>query len=204
VHIVTHSSARRGGLASKLPQGGSEGEGATRTFAEPMIALKHVAVATDFGDAADAALAYGRALAMELGATLHVVHATDDLGMRMAVVGGALQYGMDLERFQQEVIAAAEKEFARRLTAEDVARLQVRTAVLTGHSPVNDILQYVRDNAIDLLVCGTHGRGPVSHLLMGSVAERLVRLAPCPVLVVRHPEREFVLPDTPTIERGEA
>ena len=42
---------------------------------------------------------------------------------------------------------------------------------------------------------GTHGRGGVAHLLMGSVAERVVRTAPCPVLTVRHPEHEFVLPD---------
>ncbi len=43
---------------------------------------------------------------------------------------------------------------------------------------------------------GTHGRGAMAHLLMGSVAERVVRLAGCPVLVVRHPEHEFVVPDT--------
>jgi nucleotide-binding universal stress UspA family protein len=46
-----------------------------------------------------------------------------------------------------------------------------------------------------LIVMGTHGRGPVAHLFMGSVAERVVRMAPCPVLTVRHPEREFVTPD---------
>jgi len=45
-------------------------------------------------------------------------------------------------------------------------------------------------------VMGTHGRGALAHLVMGSVAERVVRLAPCPVLTVRHPEREFVQPDT--------
>jgi len=43
---------------------------------------------------------------------------------------------------------------------------------------------------------GTHGRGALARLMMGSVAERVVRLAPCPVLTVRHPEREFVRPDT--------
>jgi nucleotide-binding universal stress UspA family protein len=48
---------------------------------------------------------------------------------------------------------------------------------------------------IDLIVTSTNGRGAVAHLLMGSVAERLVRTAPCPVLTVRHPEREFVTPD---------
>jgi nucleotide-binding universal stress UspA family protein len=56
-------------------------------------------------------------------------------------------------------------------------------------------VQYARDESIDLIVMGTHGRGPFSHLLMGSVAERVVRAAPCPVLTVRHPEHEFVGPD---------
>jgi nucleotide-binding universal stress UspA family protein len=46
-----------------------------------------------------------------------------------------------------------------------------------------------------LIVLGTHGRGGMTHLLMGSVADRVVRTAPCPVLTVRTPEHEFVLPD---------
>ena len=65
---------------------------------------------------------------------------------------------------------------------------------------------------INLIIIGTHGRGAVAHLLMGSVAERVVRTAPCPVLTVRHPEHEFVVPDALTttahawadIARGDA
>ena len=50
-------------------------------------------------------------------------------------------------------------------------------------------------HTIDLIVMGTHGRGAIAQLLVGSVAEKVVRTAPCPVLTVRHPEREFVVPD---------
>ena len=50
-------------------------------------------------------------------------------------------------------------------------------------------------SGVDLIVMGTHGRSGVAHLLMGSVAERVVQTAPCPVLTVRHPEHEFILPD---------
>ena len=57
------------------------------------------------------------------------------------------------------------------------------------------IVQYARDLDIDLIVVGTHGRGAMAHLLMGSVAERVVRSASCPVLTVRHPEHDFVMPD---------
>jgi nucleotide-binding universal stress UspA family protein len=57
------------------------------------------------------------------------------------------------------------------------------------------IVGYAKENDVDLIIMGTHGRGAIAHLLMGSVAERVVRTAPCPVLTVRHPEHEFVLPD---------
>jgi nucleotide-binding universal stress UspA family protein len=62
-------------------------------------------------------------------------------------------------------------------------------------SPAEEIADYARDASIELIVVGTHGRTGVSHLLVGSVAERVVRTAPCPVLTVRHPEHEFVVPD---------
>ena len=57
------------------------------------------------------------------------------------------------------------------------------------------IVEYARANNIDLIVIGTHGRGAVAHLLLGSVAERVVRLAPCPVLTVKQREREFARAD---------
>ena len=56
-------------------------------------------------------------------------------------------------------------------------------------------MQYATEHGIDLIVMGTHGRKALGHLLVGSVAERVVRAAPCPVLTVRHPEHEFLVPD---------
>ena len=56
------------------------------------------------------------------------------------------------------------------------------------------IVRYAQREPIDLIVMGTHGRGAMAHLLIGSVAENVVRKAPCPVLTVRHPEHEFVTP----------
>jgi nucleotide-binding universal stress UspA family protein len=70
---------------------------------------------------------------------------------------------------------------------------------VTAGSPAAAIVEYATGHDIDLLVLGTHGRGALSHLLMGSVAERVVRMAPCPVLTVRDPEREFVVPDTAAV-----
>ena len=66
--------------------------------------------------------------------------------------------------------------------------------LVNGLSEFVEIIRYARENNIDLLVLGTHGRGAIAHMLMGSVAEKIVRKAPCPVLTVRHPEHEFVMP----------
>ena len=57
-----------------------------------------------------------------------------------------------------------------------------------------EILRYAKKSDIDLIVIGTHGRTGIKHMLLGSVAEKVVRKAPCPVLTVAHPEREFVMP----------
>ena len=63
-----------------------------------------------------------------------------------------------------------------------------------GH-PSLEIIRYAKDHEIDIIVMGTHGRTGVGHMLMGSVAEKVVRKAPCPVLTVRHPDHEFVMPE---------
>jgi nucleotide-binding universal stress UspA family protein len=60
--------------------------------------------------------------------------------------------------------------------------------------PFMEILGYAKDRHVDLIVIGTHGRSGLRHVLLGSVAERVVRKAPCPVLTIRHPEHDFVMP----------
>jgi nucleotide-binding universal stress UspA family protein len=156
-----------------------------------MIALKNVLVATDFSEPSDAALAYGRELARAFGSTLHVLHVVENLAARAA----ADAYPMMLPEMQREIEDAAWKRLEAMLTSADRKNLGATPAVRTGMSPAAGIVEYAREKQIDLIVMGTHGRGAVAHLLMGSVAERVVRTAPCPVLTVRHPEHEFVVPD---------
>jgi nucleotide-binding universal stress UspA family protein len=81
------------------------------------------------------------------------------------------------------------------VTVDDRASLGVVTIVRSAHSAAADILEYAREQPIDLIVMGTHGRGVLHHLLMGSVAERVVRSAPCPVLTVHSKERDLLRPD---------
>jgi nucleotide-binding universal stress UspA family protein len=93
--------------------------------------------------------------------------------------------------------AAAATRLGQRITDDDRATLQAKAVLETSDNPAEEIVRYAQAHSIDLIVMGTHGRSAVAHLLMGSVAERVVRTAPCPVLTVRHPEREFVIPDAP-------
>lgn len=159
-----------------------------------MIALKSILVATDFGEASDAALAYGRELARTFDATLHVLNVADDVYVRL----GGDAYVAVLPELQKDVEDAARRQLDALLVDNDPKPLVVKKAVITSSATAMAIVQYARDLSIDLIIVGTHGRGAVAHLLMGSVAERVVRTAPCPVLTVRHPEHEFVTPDTLT------
>jgi nucleotide-binding universal stress UspA family protein len=144
-----------------------------------MIALTHVLVATDFGEAADTAMLYGRALATAFGASLEVLHVVDNPFLQATVAD------------PQAIASTALQQLNRRLTHEDHRTLHVRALIETSDAPADIIVEHARTAGIDLIVTGTHGRRGVPWLLMGSVAERVVRTAPCPVLSVRHPEREF-------------
>jgi len=157
-----------------------------------MITLKNILVATDFSEPSDAALTYGRALARTFGATLHVVHV---VGSVPTLVYGAEAYAASMPELQRELEDGARKQLADLLVDNDKRPLPVRPVVITSNAPAQAIVDYAALKRIDLIVTGTQGRGGVAHLLMGSVAERVVRSAPCPVLTVRHPEHEFVLPD---------
>jgi len=157
-----------------------------------MITLKKILVATDFGEASDAALAYGRELARTFHANLDIVHAVENVLTRGLAVEG---YAASFPEIQNEIEEAARQQLASIEAADERDRLTMKTVLLTSNAPAFAIVTYAKEHDIDLIVMGTHGRGAVAHLLMGSVAERVVRMAPCPVLTVRHPEHEFVMPD---------
>ena len=165
-----------------------------------MIVLNKVLVATDFGPASDSALQYGRALARGFGAALHVLHVTENIFARATDGYGYIAIPAQV---QEELEQAGRKQTEGLLYAEDRADLHAVAITITSNSPAEAIVDYARANTIDLIVMGTHGRGAVAHLLMGNVAERVVRMAPCPVLTVRHPEHEFVLPDALVAVRQE-
>jgi nucleotide-binding universal stress UspA family protein len=158
-----------------------------------MIGIKNILVATDFGEAADSALRYGRELAGCFGATLHVLNVVENF---YVTTFGAETYAAIVPDMQRELETAAHNHLDELLIDSDGSGPPTRPVVMTSGSPAYAIVDYARENGIDLIVLGTHGRGALAHLMVGSVAERVVRIAPCPVLTVRHPEHEFVRPDT--------
>jgi nucleotide-binding universal stress UspA family protein len=160
-----------------------------------VITLKRVLVATDFSDASKAALVYGRELAHTFGARLDVLHVVPNLAKYYA----AETYTAAFPEIEEGMEEAAQREIELLLPDEDRHR-GARAVLRTLQSPAAGITQYARDENIDLIVIGTRGRGAVAHLVLGSVAERVVRTAPCPVLTVRHPEHEFVSIDALTAE----
>jgi nucleotide-binding universal stress UspA family protein len=155
-----------------------------------MIAIERIVVATDFSPASEAALRYGRELARSFGAVLHVLHVTENVFARAS---DAYSY-VPLE-LQQEVETINLQQTNALLDDEDRRELGASAATVTSNSPADAIVEYARVARASLIVIGTHGRRAIAHFFMGSVAERVVRLSPCPVLTVRNPECEFVLPD---------
>jgi nucleotide-binding universal stress UspA family protein len=148
-----------------------------------MILLKQILVATDFSEASDVAMDYGRALARTFGASLHLLHIMENLFLRPVPVDPYL------------LKATTAKRLGERLTDDDRAALRASAMLETSDNPAEEIVKCAKAHNIDLIVLGTHGRGAMAQLLVGSVAEKVARTAPCPVLTVRHPEHEFVLPD---------
>lgn len=146
---------------------------------------RRILVPVDYSEGSAAALAYAAALAEKLGAALDVVHVWD----RPAYVSETVLVGPpDQKRPLSELIrenAAAEmKSFIAR--AAIPARVSLETRLLSGN-PSATILNELRAGGHELLVVGTHGRTGLRHLLLGSVAEKLVRLSPVPVLTVPSP-----------------
>jgi nucleotide-binding universal stress UspA family protein len=165
-----------------------------KQFEAAMIALKNILVATDFSDPSKVALDYGRDLARSYGATLHVLHIVQDLSYQY---GG--EVGFPLPDLQAQWVAESRKRLEALITDDDRRGMQVVPTVQTMVSPAAGIVEYAKDHAIDLIITGTHGRAAVQHIFMGSVAERVVRTAPCPVLTVRSPERDFLAADALTV-----
>lgn len=153
------------------------------------IQIRRILLPTDFSPCSDAAVKYACELATRFDAQLHILHTleihpslTPEFGM-----------GLVLPQYLKESRAAADKLLAAVLDPKWAADRTVVRTVVEG-SPRVEIVRYAREHDIDLIVLSTHGRTGLPHVILGSVAENVVRTAPCPVLTVRPKGHQFVMP----------
>jgi len=144
--------------------------------------IKRILVPLDFSANSTRALDYARGLAQRLGAALHLVHVCELPTMMTPALDA---YAIALTDWSQRLSEEAEEQLSK-ITASlgDVA---VSTEVLFG-PPASAIVDAAASNKADMIVMGTHGHGAVMHVLLGNVAERVVRTAECPVLTIREPK----------------
>ena len=153
-----------------------------------MINLKTILVPSDFSECSEAALRYGLELARRFDARVHLLHVVQDpLTQPWAAEGFSIPLFEVVEKWQKE----AKERLALAVPAGDAGRVTISATVAW---PYAEILRYAIEYDVDLIVMGTHGRSGMSHMLLGSIAEKVVRRAPCPVLTVRSPQHDFVEP----------
>ena len=137
---------------------------------------KNILCPYDYSENSRVALSYASALARESSATVHLLHVTQPVTPTDTGFGGYAPAPIDLEALQQELEKI--KPLGEELECEREVQIGAAAA---------SIVEYAKEHEIDIIVMGTHGRTGLTRLLMGSVAESVVRGAGCPVITVKQP-----------------
>lgn len=155
-----------------------------------MIQMKRILVPIDFSEFGKHSIRYGCEFAKKFSAEIHLLNVVEDIypiipepGTASPITG---EYLIGLKESSERAIENLPE-------ADWQADLKVVRSVVSG-TPFLEIIRYARRENIDMIVIGTHGRSGLIHALMGSVAEKVVRKAPCPVLSVRPEGHDFVMP----------
>jgi len=152
-----------------------------------MIEIKKILIPTDFSETSQAATQYAVELAKKFDAKLYLLNVIEDPIVYMPMFESyALPPKEDFENF-------AKTRLDNWILDEDKGDLEIETSWVHGN-PFVDILKFAKRENVDLIVVGTHGRSFTAHLLLGSVAEKVVRKASCPVLTVRPKGHQFIHP----------
>ena len=155
-----------------------------------MIVMKKILFPTDLSDAAAEAQLYACSLAEQYGAELHILSVVQDVTL---ILPDPMNPWVMPASSLDEVIAGVSAELDKIPDPNWAAGKQIVRTVRTG-VPFLEIIRYAKEQTIDLIVLGTHGRTGLAHVLLGSVAERVVRKAPCPVLTIHPKDHQFVMP----------
>jgi nucleotide-binding universal stress UspA family protein len=145
-----------------------------------MASLQRLLVPLDFSDASTRALAQAKSIAERFHATLELLHVVPN-----PYIPDASPFYASLPAdFLDELERDARKRLDESLTLAERDAFKAQSVVIVG-DPLREIVDQAAREKVDLIVMGTHGRKGMAHLFLGSVAERVVRTAPCPVLTVR-------------------
>ena len=143
------------------------------------MTVQHILVPVDFSPYSDGAITYAVALAGKLQARVTLLHIIHETPIGVGDMASALPYTY-LQDLEAEIMRSLEEQLTRLQNAG------VQSDVLVLHGvPFQTIVDVAKEQKVDLIIMGTHGRTGLPHVLLGSVAEKVVRLAPCPVLVTR-------------------
>jgi nucleotide-binding universal stress UspA family protein len=148
---------------------------------QQMLQLKKVLVPTDFSAASELALRYGKEMAKTFRATLYVLHVADD-PVLFAVTTSS--------EYRAEAVSASNVKLEQ-LIRGSVGDMEHVELLSKCGSAASEIIDFVKDEQIDLVVMGSHGHGAIASMLLGNVAEHVVRHSLCPVMTVRSPEHDF-------------
>ncbi len=160
------------------------------------LSLRKILVPTDFSPSAAEALTYGLDLARKTDATVYLVHV---MGHVEGDVYSPVRYAPETTALQEGPEEAVHDLLCREIAARDTTGLRVEPIKRHGMAVAPTLLHLAEEARVDLIVMGTHGRRGVKRFLLGSVAEEVVRQAPCAVLTVRegkpqHPVRHILAP----------
>jgi len=185
-------------------------EGRNQRPRKMKVELKKILCPVDFSRNAAYATRYALAFAETHGAGLLLLQVEDPyvpcVPMEYGGIDGIDPLCIASDEMEEEA-GVGEPEDAEKEAAEKEDSLQQLAKDLSSHhpnvkimplrtigKPFVEIVRTAKENDVDLIVMGTHGRTGLAHMLIGSTAEKVVRMAPCPVLTVKHPQHEFVMP----------
>lgn len=153
-----------------------------------MYIIRNILVTTDFSEFSTAAVEYASSFALLYGAKIHLVHVIEP-----GPVVGVPNIELQSSNVSEEAEAAAQEEMRKFVYWKLQNNTNLEQVILHGE-PHKEIARYAQEHEIDLIVIATHGRAGLAHMLMGSVAEKILRLSPIPVLAVKPLElREKIL-----------